>query len=145
MWTGVIAGVFVGIAAVAAVGLLGRAVPLPVQGAFLGALAAVLLAPIIAVSSFLSMMFLPFSLEGVLGDGIWSRVAKANNERRLGPLVFPFLILVGVPMALGGFGGSRLTIIPPALLMAAALGAMVLGAIFGAVAGSMLGGSRQQA
>ena len=74
-----------------------------------------------------------------------SAAIQRTTRMRLGPLVFPFLILVGAPMALGAFGGSRLTVIQPGLLMAAALGAMVLGALFGAVAGSMLGGRRQQA
>jgi hypothetical protein len=145
LWLGVIAGIFVGIMAVVGVRLMGRAVPVPVQGALFGALAALLLSPIVAISSFLSMVILPFSLEAILGDNIWNRIAKANSERRLGPLFIPFLLLVVLPMSLGAFGGSRLTVIETPLVMGATLGAILLGALLGAVAGSLLGGRQQHA
>jgi hypothetical protein len=140
MWTGVIAGVLVAVGAVAVVSQTGRAIPLHVQGAVLGALAAVLLGPIIAVSSFISMLVLPFSLEAVFGDSVWSRLARANNERSLAPLFLPFVFLVALPMALGAFGGSRLKVIEPGLVIGAGLGAVLLGAIVGAMLGSLFGG-----
>jgi hypothetical protein len=119
---------------------MGRAIPLAAQGAVLGALSAVLLAPVIALSSFFSMLILPFSLEGIFGDSVWSRLARANNERRLAPLFLPFLILVGLPMTLGGLGGARVKVIETPLVIGAGLGAVLLGAIVGAMVGSMLGG-----
>jgi hypothetical protein len=144
MWTGVFVGILVAVGAVAAVSQMNRAIPVPAQGAILGALAAVLLAPVIALSSFFSMLILPFSLEAVFGDSVWSRLARANNERSLAPLFLPFLFLVGLPMTLGGFGGSRLKVIETPLVFGAGLGAVLLGAILGAVAGALLGGRGRQ-
>lgn len=106
MWTGVMAGSLAAIAAVAVVSQTKGAIPPDLQGAVLGALAAVLLAPVIAVSSFLSMLVLPFSLEAVFGDSVWTRIARANNERRLAPLFLPFVFLVGLPMTLGALAGA---------------------------------------
>ncbi len=145
MWVGVFLGILVALGGVVAVSQLGLPIPHAVKGAILGALAAVLLGPIIALSSFLSMMFLPFSLEAVLGDSIWTRLARANNERRLAPLFLPFLILVALPMTVGAGGGSRLRSIETPLVVCAGLGAILLGALVGAVAGSMLGNRGQHA
>ncbi len=142
MWTGVIAGVLAAVGAVAVVSQTGRAIPTHVQGAVLLALAAVLLAPVLAVSSFISMMIFPFGLEAVFGDSVWSRLARANNERSLKPLFLPFVFLVGLPMTLGALGGARLEVIEPPLVIAAGMGAVLLGAIFGAMIGSLLGGRR---
>src|SRR5262249_8570360 len=104
IWIGMFVGVFLGIGIVAAMAYMQRTIPLQTRGAMLGALMGVLLAPVIMLSSFLSMIILPFSLEGILGDSMWSRLARANNERRLGPLFMPFLIYVGGPMTLCGWG-----------------------------------------
>jgi len=142
MWTGVIAGTLAAVGAVAAVSQTGRAVPVHIQGAVLLSLAAVLVAPVVAVSSFISMLILPFSLEAVLGDSVWSRLARANNERSLKPLFLPFLFLVGLPMTLGALGGARVKVIEAPLVIAAGLGAVLLGAIVGAMVGSLLGGRR---
>jgi hypothetical protein len=142
MWTGVIAGTLAAVGAVAVVSQTGRAIPLHVQGSVLAALAAVLLAPVIAVSSFISMLVLPFSLEAVFGDSVWSRLARANNERSLRPLFLPFVFLVGLPMTLGALGGARLKVIETPLVISAGVGAVLLGAILGAMVGSLLGGRR---
>lgn len=136
-------GMLGGVALVAAIAGAGRMIPLHWQGALLGALMGVLLAPVLAFSSFLSMIILPFSLEGVLGDGVWTRLAKANNERRLGPLFVPFLVLVVLPMALCGWGGSRMRAIETPMVMSAGLGAIVLGALLGGVCGAALAGHRR--
>jgi hypothetical protein len=145
MRLGVFLGILVAIGGVFAVSQMGLAIPHSVKGAILGALSAVLLAPVIAISSFLSMMLLPFSLEAILGDTIWTRLARANNERSLAPLFLPFLILVGLPMTLGAYGGSRVVSIETPLVIGAGLGAILLGALVGAVAGSMLGSRGQHA
>ena len=142
MWTGVFVGTLVAVGAVAAVSQMGRAIPVHIQGAVLLALAAVLLAPVVAVSSFISMLILPFSLEAVLGDSVWSRLARANNERSLKPLFLPFVFLVGLPMTLGALGGARVKVIEAPLVVSAGLGAVLLGAIVGAMLGSLLGGRR---
>ncbi len=143
MWTGVIAGTLAAVGAVAAVSQTGRAIPIHVQGAVLLALAAVLLAPVIAVSSFISMLIFPFGLEAVFGDSVWSRLARANNERSLKPLFLPFVFLVGVPMTLGALGGARMKVIDTPVVIAAGLGAVLLGSIVGAMLGSLFGGRRQ--
>jgi hypothetical protein len=142
MWTGVIAGVIAAVGAVAVVSQTGRAIPVHVQGAVLGALSAVLLGPVIAVSSFISMLVLPFSLEAVFGDSVWSRLARANNERSLAPLFLPFVFLVGLPMTLGAFAGARVKVVETPLVISAGVGAVLLGAIVGAMLGSLLGGRR---
>ena len=140
LWCGMAAGVLVGLGIVIAVSLMGRAIPLPVQGAVLGALSGVLLTPILAVSTFLAM-FLPFSLEGVLGDSMWTRIATALHERKLGQLFFPCLIYVVLPMALCGLGGSKMADVS-VLRISAGLGAILLGAVAGAVFGSLAGKAR---
>jgi hypothetical protein len=142
MWAGVFAGILAALAAVAAVSHSGHALPLPTQGAILGALAAVLLAPVIAIFSFVSMI-IPFSLDGIFGGSIWLRLARANNERSLVPLLYPLFWLVGLPMTLGGFAGSHAAAIETSLVVGAGLGAVMLGAIVGGALGSLFGGGGQ--
>jgi MFS family permease len=139
LWVGLVAGGLVGAVAVA---LLGPALPPAQRGPVLGALMGVLLSPVFAVCSFFSMLILPFSLEGILGDSLWNRLARAHQERKPRLLFFPILIYVGLPMALCAWAGSKVRN-PDSLLVAAGLGAVVLGAILGAVFGSLLGKSRQ--
>jgi hypothetical protein len=137
------AGGMLGLGAVAGVRLMGPAIPVHVRGAVLGALMGVLLAPVLALFSFLSTVFLPFSIEGILGDSVWVRVARAINHRSFAPLFLPFIALVGLPMAACGYGGSRFTAIDEALFIPAGIGAMVLGAFLGAMFGSLTGKVRQ--
>lgn len=144
LWLGVFAGILAGVAGVAAVAHMGRTLPVHLQGAIFGALAGVLLGPVIAISSFLSMLVMPLGLEGMFGDSVWKRLAQANNERSLAPLLVPFLLVV-LPMTLCDLGSSRLKTIPPGMVIAAGLGAIVLGAIVGGVFGSFVGSRRRQA
>src|SRR5262245_13409264 len=102
---GMVAGALLGVSAVA---LLGSALPPAQRGPVLGALTGVLLSPVFAVCSFFSMLILPFSLEGILGDSLWNRLARAHQERRPGLLFFPILIYVGLPMALCAWGSSKM-------------------------------------
>jgi hypothetical protein len=143
LWLGVIAGMAAGVAVAYGVSQAGSALPWSTRNAVLGALAGVLLSPVLAISSFLSMLILPFSLEGLLGDSVWSGMAKALHHRTIRPLILPFLIFVVMPMALCAYGGSRMKPTAPSLLVPAALGATLLGAILGGIFGSLLGRSRQ--
>jgi hypothetical protein len=135
-------GVLAGIGGVAALAKIGPTIPLHLRCAVLSSLAAVLLAPALVAFSILARIVLPFSLEGILGDGLWSRVARANIERRFGPLLLPFLFFVGLPMTLGFLGGSKLTALTTPMVIGAGLGAVALGALVGGVCGSVLGGRR---
>jgi hypothetical protein len=138
LWLGVAAGVLVCLGLVVAVGQLGSEIPLHVRGALLGALTGVLLAPFIAMSSFVSMLVLPFSLEGIFGDSLWTRVARACYERKLRLLFLPLLFYVVLPSTLCALGGSRVKSIEAPLVISAALGAMLLGAILGGMCGTAL-------
>jgi hypothetical protein len=135
LWFGMFAGMVAGVGLVALVGFLGGSLPLPVRGAILGALMGVLLAPFLLVFSFVSM-FLPWSLDSVIGDAMWTRIATGVSERRLGPFVMPLLVLVVLPMAACAFGGSRMAAITNPMLISASIGAIMLGAILGGVIGS---------
>jgi hypothetical protein len=137
LWLGVVAGVIAGVGGVAAVAQMGPVIPQSLRGALLGALSGVLLSPIIAISSFLSMLVLPFSLEGIFGDSMWSRLAKALHHRSPGHLVLPVLFYVVLPMAICGFGGSRMKD-PNMGAYSAGLGAAVLGAVLGGIFGSFI-------
>src|SRR5262249_36431860 len=121
LWVGVIVGMLAGLGAVVAVASMGPAIPLPVRGPLRAALAGVLLAPVLAVGSFLTMLVSPFSLEGILGDGMWSRMAKALHHRRVGPLILPLLVFVVLPMALCGWGGSKMKAINTPMMISAGL------------------------
>jgi hypothetical protein len=134
-------GALAGVGGVVAVGILGPAIPLPVRGAILGALTGVLLAPFLAIGSFLSMLMSPFSLGGILGDSAWSRMARALHEHTYRPLVVPLLVFVMLPMALCGLGGARMKEVSPVFLVSAGLGAALLGAILGSVFGARAGSS----
>ena len=140
---GILAGAVAGFAVVVAVGHAGPALPWAVRNAVLGALTGVLLTPVLAVSSFLSMIVLPFSLEGILGDSAWNRLATALNHRTLRPLLMPFLVFVVLPMAACGYGGSRMKPTGPSLLFTAGLGAVLLGATLGGICGSLAGKARR--
>src|SRR5260370_256256 len=100
LWAGVVAGVAVGIGAVAAVANMGAVIPLSLRGVLLAALTGVVLAPVLAFGSFISMLVLPFSLEGIFGDSMCSRMAKALHHRSPGKLFLPILFYLLVPMAL---------------------------------------------
>jgi hypothetical protein len=145
IWTGMVLGILVGVGIVALMAYAGPAIPTRVRGAVLYALMGVLLSPILAISSFISMLVLPFSLEGILGDGMWTRLARANNERRIGPLIVPFLVFVGLPMGLCGLGGLKLSVIETPAVVGAALGAVLLGAILGMMVGARFGTRRTPA
>jgi hypothetical protein len=145
IWAGMFVGVCAGLAVVVGVGHLGPVLPWHVRNTVLGAFAGVLLGPVLAVSSFLSMLILPFSLEGILGDGIWSRLARSLNERRLAPLFLPFVMYVVAPMALVAYGASRMKPNAPSMLVPAALGAVVLGVILGGIFGALAGRVRRSA
>jgi hypothetical protein len=134
LWFGSGVGVVVGLVVVVCVALMGPAVPLSFRGAIVGALMGVVLAPVIAIFFFLSS-FLPFSLEGVLGDSLWTRLAKGLRERRIAPLILPTLIFVVLPMAACGLGGTRAGIITTPALVTASVGAILLGAIIGGLCG----------
>lgn len=138
LWLGMLVGVGAGIALVVAMAHGGRIIPQEVQGAVLGALMGSLFAPVIAIASFLPMLILPFSLEGIFGDSIWSRLARANTERRLGPLFIPFLILLVLPMTVCGFGGSKMSSIDTPMVVLAGMGAVMLGLLFGGICGTIL-------
>jgi hypothetical protein len=140
---GMVAGVFVGIGIVAAMAFLGVLIPTQVRGAVLGALIGVLLAPLLAVSSFISM-FLPWTLESIIGDSMWTRIATGMRERRFGPFVLPLLVFVVLPMGLCALGGARVTAITNPMLFAASVGAIVLGAILGGVFGSLAGKKQEE-
>lgn len=142
-WLGVLLGAVAGLVAVIAVSGAGPALSAAHRGAVLGAFAGVLLAPVIAISSFLSMLFLPFSLEGVLGDSMWNRLSDALMYRRLRPLLLPVCVFVLLPMALCAWGASKMPN-NAALAIPAALGAMALGAFVGAICGSLIGSAQQR-
>src|SRR5262249_29454844 len=117
--------------------------PLHIRGAILGALTGVLWAPVIAVGLFIYMLvpILNLSLLGVLGDCTWNRISEALNQRRLGPLLVPFLIFVALPMGLCGLGGSKTKSITTPMHVGAALGATALGTVIGGIAANV---SRQR-
>jgi hypothetical protein len=142
LWVGVSAGIVAGVGLVIAVATLGPALPQAARGALLGALSGTLLAPVFAMFTFLAMLLPWISLDGLLGDSLWTRIARANNERRLRHLFLPILIYVVLPMVLCGLGGSRMKNIN-ALLISAGLGAALLGAILGGICGSFPGRARQ--
>jgi hypothetical protein len=132
---GIILGGLVGLGAVCGLASLGAEIPLPVRGAILGALMGVLLAPVIALALFL-LMIVPvvnIGLLGILGDCTWSRISDALIHRRVRFLLLPFMILVVLPMALCGFGGSKVKATSSAMHLPAALGALVLGAVGGGI------------
>ncbi len=142
-WLGMLAGLIGGPLLAAGIAQTEPVLTWPVRNALLGALAGVLLSPILAVSSFISLRFLPFTLEAYLGEGVWSRVARAIHEHTPWPLFLPFLYLFGLPMAVCGFGGSRMTPTDPSLASPAALGAALLGVVLGGIGGGMLGSARR--
>jgi hypothetical protein len=143
MWSGILLGAAVGIAGVVAFSRADLALPWHTRNAILGALSGVMLSPVFAVSSFLSMLILPFSLEGVLGDSMWERIAKGVNHRTLGPLFLPTLVYVVFPMAVCAYGASKMRPTGPSLVVTAAIGAAMLGATLGGIAGAMAGPSRR--
>jgi hypothetical protein len=142
LWVGAFLGVVAGLGVVVGVAALGPAVTPTLRGTILGALMGVLLAPVLAVASFLLMLVSPFSLGGVFGDGMWSRLARSLNERRIRHLLVPFLGLVVLPMVLCGLGGSKVKATNTPMLITAGLGAMLLGAILGTVFGALAGRAR---
>src|SRR5437016_3747642 len=64
MWLGILAGMAAGVGVVVGLHQLGTGIPFSTRNAILGAFSGALLAPVLAISSFVSMMVLPFSLEG---------------------------------------------------------------------------------
>src|SRR5262249_46130908 len=139
LWLGVLAGALVGVGLVVTVARLGPAIPSATRGAVLGALSGVLLAPVFAMASFIAMLVLPFSLDGILGNSLWTRLARALHERRARYLLLPVLVFLVLPMAACALGGSKMQN-PNALLVSAGLGAVVLGAVVGGVCGTLAGG-----
>ena len=137
---GMVIGIVAGVGVVVAVGVLGTGLPQHTRGAVLGACSGVLLVPFVMMFSFVSM-FMPWSIDGILGTDLWNQIARANNERKYGHLVGPLLFYVVLPMALCGFGGSRMRDIH-LLVYSAGLGAAILGAILGSIAGVMIGNAR---
>lgn len=131
---GAIVGMIAGIGLVVAVAQAGSAIPVSTRGAILGGLTGALLSPVLAISGFISMLIFPISLEGLLGDSLWNRLAKALNHRTVRPLFLPVLFYVVCPMALCAFGGTRVRN-PDTLTPAAGLGAALLGAAIGCICG----------
>jgi hypothetical protein len=142
LWLGVLTGILAGVTVVGAIAYLGPAIPLRVRGAVLGALSGVLLTPVLALGSFFIMLVGPFSLGGILGDSLWTRLARANTERRFRPLIIPLLVFLVLPMVLCGMGGSKAHAITTPLLLSAGLGAVLLGAVGGGLCGGR-GGKAQ--
>jgi hypothetical protein len=70
---------------------------------------------------------------GILGDCTWSRISDALIQRRVRPLVLPFIVFVVLPMALCGLGGSKTKTTTAAMHVPAALGALMLGAVGGGI------------
>jgi hypothetical protein len=138
LWLGVFLGALAGVGLVVAVARMGPVIPLTTRGAVLGALTGVLFAPVLVISSFISMLVFPFSLEGILGDSLWNRLAKALHERRPRYLLLPILFFVVLPMTVGALGGSKVQN-PASLVASASLGAVLLGAIGGGVCGTVGG------
>jgi hypothetical protein len=138
LWFGVFAGGLAGVAAVVAVAYLGLAIPLAVRGGLLGALMGVLLAPVLMIASFI-VMIIPglkwIDLFGMLGDSAWSRLASALHQGKISHLIFPLFVFVVLPMAACGYGGSKMKTIQTPMLLAAGLGAALLGAILGGAFG----------
>ena len=89
-------------------------------------------------------MFMPWTIDGLLGDSLWTRLARASNERKLRYLFFPFLVYVVLPMALCAVGGFRMKN-PNSLIVSAGLGAAALGGILGGICGSFAGKHRKPA
>jgi len=144
LWLGILTGLVAGPAVVAGIHHMDAALSLPVRNTLLGSLVGVLFTPVLVVGSFLSVILLPFSLEGLIGEGLWSRVAQALHERRLRPLAFPFFFFVAFPMAVLAFGGSRMKPTDPSLVVPAALGAALLGAMLGGLFGALAGRRRRR-
>lgn len=143
---GAVGGGLAGVGLVVAIATLGQDLPVKTRAAIYGALMGVLWAPVFAISGFISMFILPFSLEAVLGDSMWNRIAKGLREGSLATLSVPIIVYVGIPMALSAYGSAKLNMGGPPAAMAASLGAIVLGIIVGGASGSMLfkSGSRQE-
>ncbi len=136
---GILLGALAGLGFVLLLATFGSAIPLHVHGAILGALTGVLLAPVIAIVLFIYMLVpvLNLTLLGFLGDDVWSGIADALCQRKLQPLVFPFLIFVVLPMGLCGVGGSKTKAITTVSHVTAAVGAMALGMVVGGIAGNV--------
>jgi hypothetical protein len=144
-WLGLLVGMLVGIVFVVVVGNAERGISLAQRGAIVGALSGVLLAPFIAMFLFLAMLLMPWALDGMLGDSVWTRIARSINERRWRPLLLPIFVCLVLPMALCGFGGSRMTTFNSSTLVSAGLGAMVVGGIVGFLCGGSVAKARARA
>ncbi len=101
-----------------------------------------LVAPVLAIFSFLAMLWPIPTLEGLLGDSLWTRMATALHQRRLGPLFFPVLIYLLLPMGLFSYGTSKAKVVTPEMLVMAGLGATLLGTVVGGVCGTIAGKTR---
>jgi hypothetical protein len=128
-------GGIVGLVAVYLVANLGAVIPLQIRGAILGSLMGVLLAPLIAMALFVFMIvpILNIGLLGVLGDCTWNNISDALNQRRLRPLLTPFVTFIVLPMALCAVGGSKTKTLTAPQYVAAALGALALGVVIGGI------------
>jgi hypothetical protein len=141
LWVGVFAGGVFGIAGVVALAFFGPAIPAHIRGAILGALMGVVLAPVIAIVSFIFMLIPGLNLIGMIGDSAWNGLARALHEGKIRYLWFPMLIFVVLPMAALGYGGSKMNPNQTPMLVAAGLGAAILGGVLGGVFGSRSRGS----
>lgn len=141
VWVGMVVGAVAGLCAVTAFGHLAKSsLPAQTRIVCLASFSGVLFTPIFIASSFLSMVILPFSIEGMLGGTLWERLARAHNRGSVLPLLLPFLYFVALPMALCGFGATLLK--QPdenGFLITACIGAMFLGAIIGIMAAAACG------
>jgi hypothetical protein len=131
--TALIVGAVCGGGVAGAVALLGGALSVPVRGAILGALTGLVVAPLIVLAMFWSMITRPMSTRGMASEGALSRLATAVLHRKYGAVAAHVSILLLVAMGIGGFAGCHVHAVGPALVLLAVLGAAVLGAGAGAV------------
>ncbi len=134
-WVGLMVGMILGLALVAVLAHEERGMSVAACGAIVGGLSGILLTPFIAMFLFLAMLLMPWTLDGMLGDSVWTRISRSINERRWRPLLVPIVVCVVLPMAVCGFGASRTKEINRSMFVPAGLGAMVLGGMFGFIAG----------
>src|SRR5262249_41629497 len=137
--SGLIVGAVAGAVFALSFGLLDEAVPLEARGLILGGLTGVLFAPFIAIALFLSMLFRPWTPQGMMAESVMSRLTNAAIHRRYGRLAVGLSFFVLVGMVVGGLLGYHTRSVGPALTVPAVLGGAILGAVVGTLCGAALG------
>jgi hypothetical protein len=136
---GMAVGALIGFVAIFGFGFLGTDLPVPIRGLVLGGFVGVLLSPLLPIGMFVSMIFHPYSVEGMAAESAMSKIAQAVNERNYTYLAVIVLIFLVLGMLLGGFFGYNAHSIQPAFIFIGSLGGAVLGAVLGTIVGGKMG------